>query len=60
MLFYVSPSIEKILNEQCSSAALCADEAQVNCTGGVCGCNAGYYDNDGATVGGNCERSTLP
>ena len=36
---------------------MCADEAKVICSGGVCGCDAGYYDSDGTTVGGACVNS---
>ena len=52
---------EKKLNEQCSTVMLCVDDAQVSCNSnsGYCECNTGYYDDDGATVGGNCMKSKL-
>ena len=48
---------EKKLNEQCIGVMLCVDDAQVSCIGGTCGCNTGYYDSDGPTVGGTCVQS---
>ena len=51
--------IGKVLNEQCSSVVLCAEEDNVNCNGGVCGCSDGYYDSNGDTIGGTCTRSNF-
>ena len=53
ILFYFT---EKKLNEQCSNVMLCVDDAHVRCIGDVCGCNTGYYDNNGPTVGENACR----